>query len=395
MKSASLPSLLGRFLVPGVLAAAALAVLTGCGHKARAVKLGLNVELTGELPAVGASSRDAAELFVGQVNAAGGLAVGAEKLPIDLDVGDNNAKAEQAAAVAQRFISEDNVLAMIGPNASSCAIPSAVIAEDLKTPMISPWSTNPKTTLSLGGQPKHYVFRACFIDTFQARVLAKFVLRNLGAKTAAVLYDVASEAPTGQATLFKATFEQNGGQVVAFETYTTGDRDFSAQLTKIKETKPDVVFLPMYYSDVPLVTQQARRLGIAAQFVGSDAWSSPEIIKLGGDALEGAYFCNHYSTEIATPAARQFMAAYEAKYGHAPDDVAALTYDAFGLLTQAITSAGRLDREAVRDALSRVQQFSGVTGTMQFQPGSGDPVKSAVILQIKGGKFTWVANASP
>lgn len=374
-----------------------LAILAGCGGDGGpSIKIGLNAELTGEMPAVGASAKNAAELFVEEVNATGGLDVGGQKLPIRLVVGDNGAKADQAAAVAQRLISQENVLVMAGPDASACAIPASEIAESLRCPMVSPWSTNPKTTVdATTGKPKDYVFRACFIDTFEARVLAKFVLNTLGAKTAAALYDVASEAPNGQATLFRKVFEENGGRMVAFETYTTGDRDFSAQLTKIKAANPEVIFLPAYYNDVPLVIEQARRLGITSQFVGSDAWSSPEIIKLGGKNLEGAYFCNHYSTEIATPKAQKFMADYKARYGQDPDDVAALTYDAFGLIAQAIVQAGKADRGAVRDALASIPRFEGVTGTMKFEPGSGDPIKSAVVLQIKDGKFDWVANAEP
>ncbi len=379
------------------LAAAGLAIaaLAGCGESKPSVKIGLNTELTGEMPAVGASSKNAAELFVNQINAAGGVAVGEQTLPITLVIGDNGAKADQARTVAQRLISQDNVLAMIGPDASSCAIPASIVADSAGCPMISPWSTNPKTTLDDDGKQKPFVFRACFIDTFQAQVLAKFVLNNLEKKTAAVLYDVASEAPNGQATLFKETFEKNGGQIVAFETYTTGDRDFSAQLTKIKAANPEVIFLPAYYNDAAGIARQARQQGITAQFVGSDAWSSPEIIKLGGADLDGAYFCNHYSTQIATPEAQKFMADYKAKYGLEPDDVAALTYDAFGLLVQAVKDGGKLDRAAVREALAKIAKFDGVTGTMQFQPGSGDPIKSAVILQIKDGKFAWVANGQP
>lgn len=373
-----------------------LAMLAGCGDSTPSAKIGLNLELTGEMPAVGASAKNAAELYAEQVNAAGGLEVAGKKYPVKLVIGDNAAKADQASAVAQRLIAQDNVLAMVGPNASSCAIPASSIAEALKCPMISPWSTNPKTTMNADGTAsKQYVFRACFTDTFQARVLAKFVLNNLNAKTAAVLYDVASEAPNGQANLFRETFEQNGGKIVAFETYTTGDRDFSAQLTKIKAADPEVIFLPAYYNDAPLIAQQARRLGITVPFVGSDAWSSPEIIKLGGTDIEGSYFCNHYSTDIATPVAKKFMTDYQAKYNQAPDDVAALTYDAMGFLGEAIKNAGKLDRQAVRDALSKITKFDGVTGSLQFQPGSGDPIKSAVILQIKDGKFVWVANGAP
>ncbi len=149
-------------------------------------------------------------------------------------------------------------------------------------------------------------------------MLAKFVLNNLKKTSAAALYDVASEAPNGQANLFRETFEANGGKMVAFETYTTGDRDFSAQLTKIKAANPEVIFLPCYYNDVPLIVQQARRLGITADFVGSDTWSTPEIVKLGGDEINGSYFCNHYSTQIATDVAQKFMTDYRAKYGQDP-----------------------------------------------------------------------------
>jgi branched-chain amino acid transport system substrate-binding protein len=374
----------------------ALVGVFGCAKGEETIKVGLNVELTGEMPAVGASSQSGAELFVEQVNKAGGLQVGDKKIPLELVIADNAAKADQAAAAAQRLISQEDVVAMIGPNASVAAIPASEIAETLATPMITPWSTNPKTTIFAARMgPKSYVFRACFIDTFQASVLARFVHETLKVTRAAVLYDVASEAPNGQATMFGERFEGMGGEIVAFETYTTGDRDFSAQLTKIKEANPEVLFLPAYYNEVPLIAQQARRLGITAQFVGSDAWSSPEIITLGGEDVEGSYFCNHYSSQIATDEARTFIADYQAKFGKEPDDVAALTYDAMGLLAQAITTAGQVDRKAIRGALATVENYRGVTGTMRFQPPSGDPIKSAVILQIRDGKFTWVANAEP
>jgi branched-chain amino acid transport system substrate-binding protein len=288
------------------------------------------------------------------------------------------------------------VVAIIGPNASRYAIPASEIAESSKVVLITPWSTNPKTTLDAKtGAPKKYVFRACFIDPFQGRVVAKFAMDNLKAKKAAVLYDVASDYNKGIAEFFKTTFEGAGGQVVAFETYTTGDKDFSAQLTKIKQAAPDVIFLPNYYSEVPLQVQQAHRLGITTPFVGSDSWGSDELIKLCGADCEGYYFSTHYAADNATPVAKKMIDAYKAKYGTTPDDVAALTYDAFGLLWTALKSAGKVDRQAVRDALAKIPKYEGVTGTMQFQEGSGDPIKSAVILQIKGGKFVWFANANP
>jgi len=275
-------------------------------------------------------------------------------------------------------------------------VETAEIAEASQTLLITPWSTNPKTTLdNRTGLPKKYVFRACFTDPFQGQVLARFIMEKLGAKTAGVLYDVASEAPKSQAELFRTTFEELGGSVVAFETYTTGDRDFSAQLTKIKSVNPDVVFLPAYYNDVGLIAQQARRQGIDQPLVGSDAWSSPELIKLSEGAVEGAYFANHYAADIATPTAKKFIGAYQEKYGNPPDDVAALTYDSFGLLFEALRSASAPERQAVRDAMATVSGYTGVTGEIRFSPGSGDPVKSAVIMQVKGDRFTWVMNAAP
>lgn len=359
------------------------------------VRIGLIVELTGEMPAVGASSRNAAELAVREINEAG-VKIGGQDYKIELVIGDNAARADQSAALAHKLITQDKVLAIIGPNASLGAVPAAEIAESSKTLLITPWSTNPKTTLDARtGASKKYVFRACFTDPFEGRVLARFVVDTLHAKSAAVLYDVASEAPKSQADLFRQVFEQLGGTVVAFETYTTGDRDFSAQLTKIKSANPDIIFLPAYYNDVGLVAQQARRQGIALPLVGSDAWSSPELIALSQGAVEGSYFANHYAADIATPAAQQFIGAYRRQYGKPPDDVAALTYDAFGLLAKALQGAGKVDREAVRDAMVGLSNYSGVTGDIRFTPGSGDPVKSAVIMQVKGDTFAWVMNAAP
>jgi branched-chain amino acid transport system substrate-binding protein len=378
--------------------AAALA-LSSCGDRARdetMLRIGAIVELTGDMPAVGASSRNAAELAVNELNAAGGINVAGKTYQVKLLVEDNAAKPDQSAAAANKLITQDDVLAIVGPNASLGAIPAAEIAEASRTLLITPWSTNPKTTLDTRtGQPKKYVFRACFTDPFQGQVLARFITEKLGAKTAAVLYDVASEAPKSQAELFRTTFTELGGNVVAFETYTTGDRDFSAQLTKIKSANPDVLFLPAYYNDVGLIAQQARRQGIDKPLVGSDAWSSPELIKLSEGAVEGAYFANHYAADIATPVAKRFISAYQQKYGNTPDDVAALTYDAFGLLFEALRKAAAPDRQALRDAMGEVAGYTGVTGDIRFTPGSGDPVKSAVIMQVKGDSFAWVMNAAP
>jgi branched-chain amino acid transport system substrate-binding protein len=367
-----------------------LGLIWGCGSKeSKEIRVGVNAELTGSKPTVGDSCKKAAELLAAQVNQAGGLKVGDKQFPLMLFIEDNEDKAESAAATAQKLISQNNVLAILGPNASGNAIPAARICEDAKVIMISPWSTNPKTT-----EGKKFVFRACFIDDFQGQVMAKFARDNLKAQTAAVLYDVASEYNKGIAEFFKKFFEEAGGKVVAFQSYTKDDKDFSSQLTIIKAATPDVLFLPNYYNEVPLQVQQARRLGLTCPIIGSDSWGSAELINLGGADLEGCYFSTHYAPDIATPTAQKFIKDYEAKYGKKPDDVAALTFDAGGLLCQAITQANSLDREKVRDALAAIKEYKGVTGEMKFQ-GTGDPVKSAVILQIKNGKFNYFAAVQP
>ncbi|MEN6623498.1 MAG: ABC transporter substrate-binding protein [Smithella sp.] len=369
----------------------------GCSkNNSTQINVGVIAELTGDVPAVGASCKNAAEMAVAEVNDAGGIQLGEKKYKINLIIEDNAGKADQSASAAQKLITQQKVTAIIGPNASRYVLPAAEIAESSKVVLITPWSTAPKATLdSKSSAPKKHVFRACFIDPFQGRVVAKFVLDNLKLKKAAVLYDVASEYNKGIAEFFKEVYEQNGGKVVAFETYTTNDKDFSSQLTKIKQAAPEIIFLPNYYSEVPLQIQQAKRLGISVPFIGSDSWGSEELIKLCNSDCNDYYFSTHYAADASTDATKKFIAGYKAKYGKTPDDVAALTYDSFGLLFQALKTAGKNDRQAVRDALARIPLYDGVTGNMQFKEGCGDPVKSAVILKIKDGKFTWFANAKP
>jgi len=360
------------------------------------VKVGLIAELTGDIPAVGASCKNSAELAAKEINDSGGITIAGKNYTVELFIQDSAAKPDQSAAAAQKLITQNNVIAIIGPNASSNAIPASEIAETSKTVLITPWSTNPKTTQdSRTGEPKNYVFRACFTDVFEGHILGKFAAGNLGVKRAAILFDVASEVLKSQAEPFKNSFEKSGGTVAAYETYTTGDKDFSAQLTKIKNAAPQIVFLPSYYTDVPLQVQQAHRLGINVPFLGSDAWSTEELIKMCGSDCEGFYFCNHYSPDTKNPATRRFIETYTAKYGKTPDDVAALTYDAFGLLRQAIVNSGTLDRQAVRDSLAKIKEYKGVTGEMRFLPGSRDPIKGGVIMQIKNGKFSWFADVNP
>lgn len=368
--------------------------LVSCQSGPPTVNIGVNTELTGSIPVVGQSCRNAAELAVKEVNDAGGLQVGDKKYQVKLSVEDNEDKPESSVAVAQKLASE-GVLAMVGPNASRNAIPASEVAESARMPMISPWSTNPKLTLDArSNKPKKYVFRTAFTDDFQGVVAAKFAEQQLKSKKPAVLYDNASEYNKGIAEIYKKSLAADGVKLASYESYTKGDKDFSSQLTSIVKSGADSLFLPNYYNEVPLQVKQARQLGYKGSIFGSDSWGNAELIKLAGKSCEGLFFTTHYAADTATPKAQAFIKTYTAAYGSTPDDVAALTYDSFGLLFQAVAAAGKLDRQAVRDALASIKQYDGVTGTMQFK-GTGDPIKSAVVIQIKKGKFTYYQTAKP
>ncbi len=372
----------------GSMTLASLFFLMSCGPS-NEILVGVNAELTGSVPVVGKSCVNAARMAVDEVNAAGGLVAVAGRKKVSLLVEDNEDKAESSAAISQKFVSR-RVLAMIGPNASRNAVPAAVVAESNKLIMISPWSTNPKLT-----ENRPHVFRACFTDDFQGVVVAAFVKKRLDLANAAVLFDVASEYNKGIAEVFKAEFSRIGGSVKAFESYSTGDKDFTAQLSKIKASGADVLFLPNYYNEVPLQIQQARGQGFSGVIVGSDSWGSEQILALGKGLMEGLYFTTHYAPDMATNKAKKFIADYQLRYGEKPDDVAALTYDSFGLLFEAVRQANSDDPATVLALLSGLRDFAGVTGTMKFSPGSGSPSKSAVVIQIRGNAFHYFDSIEP
>ena len=366
--------------------------------QAETIKIGINAELTGDIPKVGEGTKFAAQMWLEGVKSAGGLVVGKKKYTVELVLEDNESKAESAVKVATKMITEDGVLVMVGPQASKQAIPAGGIANNYKTVMISPWSTNPDTTK---GRP--YVFRACFLDPFQGPVVANFITKEFKFTKAAVLYDVASDYPKGLAEFFKKAWEgQHGkGSVVAYESFTTKDTDFSSQLTKIISSGAQVLFTPQYYNEVALIVQQAHQLGWKKPIVGSDSWGSAETVKLCGKDCYGSFFSTHYAAAGATGATKAFIDRYKAKYGYVPDDVAALTWDSMLLVQQAIQNTGGLtgdlkkDRENVRTAMSQIKKFKGITGEMTFSGGS-DPVKCAVIVKISdAGEFTFYKSVCP
>jgi branched-chain amino acid transport system substrate-binding protein len=362
------------------------------------IRIGVNAPLTGDIPKVGEGTKFAAQMWLEDVNAAGGIEVGGKKYKVELIIEDNESKAESAVKANTKLITEEDVLAIVGPQSSKQAIPAGGKANELGTPMISPWSTNPDTT-----KDRPYVFRGCFLDPFQGPVVANFIKDEFGFKKAAVLYDVASDYPKGLAEFFKAAWEkQNGpGSVVAYESFTTKDADFSSQLTKINNSGAEFIFTPQYYNEVALIVQQAHQLGWNKPIVGSDSWGSAETVKLCGKECYGLFFSTHYAAAGAQGATKAFIDRYEKEHGYVPDDVAALTWDAMLIVQAAIEGAGELtgdlekDRKAVRDALASIKDFDGITGGMTFTE-EGDPIKCAVIVRISdAGEFEFFKSVCP
>ena len=389
------------FLSLGLAVAAAGGSLLapGCGKKGDlpTINVGLIAELTGSRSAFGASCKNAAEMKVARIGEQGGIAVGGTKYDLKLIIADSQCTAEGALAAAQNLIKEDTVVALVGPITSLEAVPVAEAAEAARVPMITPGSTAPKTTLdATTGQPKQWVFRTCFTDAWQGEVLAKFADGYVRAKKAAVLYDPSSEAPKIQAELFRQNFEKAGGTIVAFETFKSGDKDFSAVFAKIKKAVPDVVFLPGYYNDVAVQLAQAHAAGLTVPFLGSDNWGSVDFLKLAGKDAEGAFYSAHYQPDRRNELTGGFVISYKKRFAdQVPDDVAALTWDALGFLTEALGKAGKPDRKLVRDALAGIREYEGATGKMKFPPGSNDPIKTTVMYKVEGGKPAFVTNIEP
>jgi branched-chain amino acid transport system substrate-binding protein len=362
------------------------------------IKIGINAPLTGDIPKVGEGTKFTAQMWLEDVNAAGGIEVGGKKYKVELIIENNESKAESAVKTNTKLINEDEVLALVGPQSSKQAVPAGGKANELGTPMISPWSTNPNTT-----KDRPYVFRGCFLDPFQGPVVAQFAKEEFGFIKAAVLYDVASDYPKGLAEFFKAAWEDlNGaGSVVAFESFTTKDADFSSQLTKIINSGAEVLFIPQYYDEVASIVQQAHQLGWNKSIVGSDSWDSAETVKLCGKDCYGLFFSTHYAAAGAQGAAAEFINRYKKAHGYVPDDVAALTWDSIRIVQQAIQDCGTLtgdikkDRQCVRDALAKIKEFDGITGKMTFTE-DGNPIKCAVIVRISdAGEFEFYKFVCP
>jgi branched-chain amino acid transport system substrate-binding protein len=342
--------------------------------------------MTGSEATFGKSTHEGIMMAVDEINAAGG--VNGRRLKVLTE--DDQSKAEEAANVVQKLISQNNVVAVLGEVASSSSIAAAPICQANKVPMISPSSTNPAVT-----EKGDYIFRMCFIDPYQGEAMANYVTRDLGIKTAAVLIDVRSDYSTGLAQFFEATFTKNGGRVTGKQSYAKGDSDFRSQLTALKAGNPQIIFVPGYYNDIGQIAIQAKDLGMRQPLVGGDGWESPKLIEIGGQALEGSYFTTHYHQDDPSPAVRNFVDKYQQRYQYKPDALAALGYDSARVLADAIKRAGSTDGPALRDAIAATKDFDGVTGKITLGPDRNPIGKKLVVLEIRNGSLQLKATVDP
>jgi branched-chain amino acid transport system substrate-binding protein len=413
MPRRSTPAAVRSRLVLGLAGVAGLVgfvALSGCarrtGDSGATIKVGVYGSLTGSTATFGTSTKNGVELALAELNAAGGI--GGHK--IEVVVEDDQSKAEEAATAVQKLVNQDRVVAVLGEVASSRSLAAAPICQAAGVPMISPSSTNPEVTLK-----GDFIFRACFLDEFQGRVMAQFARDSLGLTNVAILKDVKNDYSVGLAQFFGNEFTQRGGTVAATQAYNEGDSDFRSQLTALKAARPEAIFVPGYYQEVALIARQARELGITVPLLGGDGWVSDQLLTIGGEALNGSYYSNHFAQDQPDTALQGFFTRYKTKYGAMPDAIAGLAYDAARLLFDAMmrlheqdsaafdaldatrandSEARRAAQKKLRDLLAGVQNFPGVTGVINFD-ANRNPVKPAVVIKIESGVEKFAASIAP
>ena len=331
--------------------------------------------LTGGEASFGQATLQGVTLATEEINASGGVLGKKLRLVVEDDQG----RAEEAANVVTKLVTRDNVLAVIGENSSNQSLAAAPICQAAKVPMISPSSTNPNVT-----KKGDYIFRVCFTDPYQGKALAAFARQNLKAARVAILRDNKNDYSVGLAEVFRAEFTKSGGAIVAEQSYSGGDTEFRPQLTALKSANPEVLFIPGFYTDVGQIAIQARDLGVTIPMVGGDGWDSPSLLQIGGKALEGCYFSDHYFFDEPRPAVQRFVGEIRKRYHADPAANAALGYDAVYILADAIRKANSLDRKLVRDQIAQTKAHQGVSGVITMGPDR-DPIKPVAMIKIDGG----------
>ena len=373
-----------------------LGVLAGCGGKqeggdkaggdkaaVETIPVGINVELSGDLASYGSNSRNGMVLAIEEINQAGGV-LGKELKYIERDCQSKPDEAMNNSAA----LAGEKIIAQLGPLTSGAVAGSTPVMMQNKIPLIAPAATAENVTVEeKTGKTLDYIFRVCYLDADQARRMAEFALNDLKVKNAVIFGSTSDDYAKGLAKYFEEAFVAGGGKIVAKEGYVNGDKDFKATLTKLRSKNPEFIYVPGYYTEVALLIKQARDLDIKVPIGGGDGWDSPDMVKVAGaEALNNTYFANHYSVEDPSPVISSFVKAYEAKYKKLPDSFAALGYDSAKILAQAIKDAGEADSAKVAQALAKIKDFPGITGTMSINE-KHNPVKEIVVIEYKDGKL--------
>jgi len=343
---------------------------------AEEVLIGLNFELSGPVAVYGQTKLNGIKIALEEINANGGIL----GKPVKLIEYDNKSEDAEALNLATRLMTEDKVVAMIGPVTSGRVLVAVPVAEQFKVPLVTGSGTAPAITLA-NGKVNEFAFRTCFTDAYQGMLAGKFAANSLGAKTAAMLVNQNDDYSIGLSEAFKGSFEENGGQIIESVSFTNDDMNFNTALTKIIAANPDVLYVPAYYEQDALIAKQARELGFTKPIVGGDGWDSTDYLldTAGAAALQEVYFINHYFSGDPDPAVKSFVDAYVDRYGTTPASFSALGYDTLYFVKDAIERAGSLDPVAIKDAMAATKDFKGITGNLAMSE-THDPVKSAVVI---------------
>lgn len=369
-----------------------IASLIGCAKvNQNEIRIGINYELSGGVATYGQSSVEGIELAIEEINKAGGIN-GKKIVPVKYD---NKSEPAEATTLANKLITQDKVVAILGPATSGSFKAEIPVANANKIPVASGSATADDVTVTSDGKVQEYAFRVCFNDSFQGTVMANFAADNLSAKKAVIIMDSSSDYGKGLAKNFKENFVAAGGTIVAEEAYVAGDTDFNAILTKIKGIDFDVIYIPGYYNEAGLIIKQARAQGITAPVLGADGFDSPVLLELAGaDALNDIYFTNHYSSLDEDPAVIKFIEDFKAKYNKEPDAFNALGYDLAKFVADAVGRAENLNGESIKNALEATENFVGITGTLSVDEFH-NPVKSIVIVGLENGKQVSAVKINP
>ena len=378
-----------KFTSACLVAALSTALLAGCGGEkkdsaaANADKyvIGASFELTGNVANYGKSTLSGLKLAVDQVNKAGGVN-GKQLVVVESD---NKSEPAESGNSVTKLITQDKVVAVVGPATSGCVFAATPVVTSNKVPLIAPCATAPAITVD-NGQVKEFIFRACFIDPFQGRVMAEFADKTLGVKNVAILHDASSDYSKGLAEVFEKTLNEKGGKVVAKEAFLSKDIDFKAALTKIKAANPEAIYIPGYYEEVAKIIKQTREIGLNVPLIGCDGWDSPKLVEIAGpEALNNTYFSSAFSVQDQTESVQKFIADYKAMYQKDPDIFCMQGYNAGLVLADALKRAGDgADVTKLAAAIAATKDLPVASGKLTYDKDH-NPIISAIIIEMKDG----------